>query len=84
MYEIPLRTVTTVALFRAQASPYGVYGGQNGNGTCLLRVLGFPLVITIPVMPHIHHSSNAPYHSSNAPYSSFQSYSSDDVYELNV
>jgi hypothetical protein len=38
MYEIPLSPVTTVALFRFQASPSGIYGGQNGIGTCLLRV----------------------------------------------
>ena len=60
MYEIPLRPVTKVAPFRSQASPCGIYGGRNGIGTCLLRVLGFPPVIIIPLMPHIHHFTHIP------------------------
>ena len=49
-----------VALFRSQASPCGIYGGQNSIGTCLLRVLRFPPVIIIPLMPHIHYSTHIP------------------------
>lgn len=60
MHEIPLRPVTTVALFRSQASPCGIYGGQNGIGTCLFRVRRFPPVIVIALMPHTHHSTLIP------------------------
>ena len=60
MYEFPLRPVTTVAVFPSEVSPCEIYGGQNYIGTCLLRVLRFPPVIMIPVMPHIHHSTHIP------------------------
>lgn len=53
MHEIPLRPVTTVALFQSEASPCGVYGGQNGIGTCLFRLRRFP-----PVIINTHHSTH--------------------------
>jgi hypothetical protein len=45
----------------SQASPYGICGRQNGNGTGFLLVLWFSLVIHIPPMLLVIHPSPTPY-----------------------
>lgn len=69
MYEIPLRPITTVALFSISFEP--------------MWDLWWTEWYWYSFSPSTSVSSSN-YHSTNAPYSSYHSYTSDDVYELSI